>query len=216
MATPKFDVTVSALEIDAALARTENPRHRTLLLNMREHLLLEASGRWKEVLSPRLMVEKPMFHLYTPNGRLLIEGMSAVENFYREFWESETSRSAAVALVRSSSPGRDISVTDTRVIGVSQLVCQRWGHELLSMSTGRAVATGTASRDNLDPDRLYLETFHMVYIFEYGDGDKLVGENTYSAGDSAIWELSNSQLVTPADAARAIKPFLDNPPPRFA
>src|SRR5271168_5169322 len=139
MTAPKFDVTVTAIEIDAVLKKTINPRHRGLLLNMREHLLLEFSGRWQEVLSPRLMVEKPAFHLYTPNGRVLIEGMSAVERFYREYWEADPSRSAAAALVTRSSPGQEISVTDTRVIGVSLLASQRWGRELQSMSAGRAV-----------------------------------------------------------------------------
>jgi hypothetical protein len=215
MSAPKFDVTVTALEIDSVLERTANPRHRGLLLNMREHLLLEFSGQWREVLSPRLMVEKPAFHLYTPNGRVLIEGMNAVERFYREYWEADASRSAAAALVRGSSSGQEISVTDTRVIGVSQLASQRWGHELQSMSTGRAVATGAAFIPNLDPKGLYLETYHMVYVFEYGDGDRLIGENTYSGGDSAVYELSKADLVTPEDAARAIEPYLSNPPSRF-
>jgi hypothetical protein len=215
MAAPKFDVTVSALEIDAVLQRTRNQRHRGLLLNMREHLLLEASGRWREVLTPRLMVEEPAFHLYTPNGRMLIEGMSAVEKFYREYWEAETSRSAAAALVQRSAPGQEIIVTDTRVIGISLLASQRWGHELMSMSTGRAVATGAGAARDLDPEGLYLETYQMVYIFEYGSGDRLIGENTYSGGDSILYRLSQDDLVTPADAARAIAPFLANPPPQF-
>lgn len=210
---PKFDITVSATEIDAALERTAKPRHRHLLLNMREHLLLEASGEWPEVLKPRLMVENPSFKLYTPNGRVIIEGMPAVEKFYRDYWESEPTRSGFATLMPEGEPGTQISVTDQRVIGVSLLANQRWGHELESMSRGRAVATGAGSIPDLDPDGLYLETYHMVFSFEYGSGDRLIGENTYSGGDSTVYRLSTDDLVTTEDAARMVAPFLANPPP---
>lgn len=201
-AVPVFDVTSWATEIDTVLKTIESPRQRALLLNMREHLLLELSGRWREVLVPRLIVDEPSFHLALPDSRWLIDGMAAVTDFYHNLWDSDPSRSAATAIVHESSPGYELSVTDRRIIGVSLLANQRWGHEL----------AGTKHAGDVERDGLYLETYHMVYIFEYGDGDRLTGENTFSGGDSFVYELDKSQVLTPAGAAAALAPYLENPP----
>lgn len=200
--TPAFDLTSWPREIDIVLEHTENPRHRALLLNMREHLLLELSGRWREVLVPRLMVDEPAFHLALPDSRWHVNGMQAITDFYHNLWDSDPSRSAATTIVHEMEPGHELAVSDWRVMGASLVANQRWGHELAD----------SRHRNDVEPNGMYIETYHMVYIFEYGAGDLLTGENTFSGGDSFLYEIAKEDIVTPQGAADALVPYLANPP----
>jgi hypothetical protein len=202
MSAPAYDLTSWPREIDAVLERTGNPRHRAMLLNMREHLLLESSGRWREVLVPRLMVDEPAFHLALPADRWHIEGKPAVADFYHNLWDKDPSRSGGTAIVHEGEVGYEIAVNDHRVIGASLLANQWWGRELLE----------SRHAERVDPDAFYIETYHMVYVFEYGAGDVLLGENTFSGGDSFLYEIDKNSIVTPEDAADVLAEYLAKPP----
>lgn len=202
MTAPTYDLTSWPREIDAVLKRTENPRHRAMLLNMREHLLLESSQRWREVLVPGLMVDEPAFHLALPTDRMHLEGKAAIADFYHNLWDSDPSRSGGTAIVHEGEIGHELAVNDHRVIGASLLANQYWGRELLE---SRHAA-------DVDPNAFYLQTYHMVYIFEYGDDDVLQGENTFNGGDSFLYEIDKGSIVTPEDAAKVLAPYLANPP----
>ena len=52
-----LDITKTNQAVRDLLERTENPRHRFLLMAYDRHRNLEMAGRYEEVLAPEMMVE---------------------------------------------------------------------------------------------------------------------------------------------------------------
>lgn len=191
-APPKFDITFWPRSIDSMLERTTNPHHRAMLLNMRRHILLELSGRWQEVLLPEFTVEVPRYRVVTPLGAIEPIGLEAVTEFYAGLFTANSGVWTAI--------DEQMHVHDRGVISEALLA---------AFMTGKALAEAGA---DVDPALEYMVTFNQVYVFEFDENAKLIGERSYDAGNQRLYPVAKEDVVTFDDAARILRPYLDNPP----
>ncbi|HVW43638.1 MAG TPA: hypothetical protein VHC18_20040 [Amycolatopsis sp.] len=189
---PEFDITFWPRSVDSMLARTTDPHHRAMLLNMRRHILLELSGRWREVLVPEFTVEVPRYRVVTPLGAVEPVGLEEVSSFYSSLFDA---RSGVWSPIEEQ-----MLVHDRGVISEALLAAY--------MSGGALAEAGA----DVDPSLEYMVTFNQAYAFEFDENAKLIGERSYDANNQKLYPVRKEDVVTFEDAARILAPFLDNPP----
>jgi hypothetical protein len=189
-----FDVRNVVKAPDELLARTENPRHRAILLNFRRHALLEVAGRWREILTPQMMVERPVYRI-NENGRSLhLSGMGSIAAFYQ-----------------------DIADRGLNVFGPIEeaVLVSDWGLAIESLFgnyvPGHVLAEQGEDIDDLDAP--YQLTHYMASFWPYSEDGRLIGEHIYEdTASRTIHQLDPGQVVTPAQAAELLSPMLDLAP----
>src|SRR6516164_11594465 len=78
-----LDITKTNQAVRDLLDRTENPRHRFLLMAYDRHRNLEMAGRYEEVLAPDMMVEEPVYHIHAHGLRVKLQGQEKIKDLYR-------------------------------------------------------------------------------------------------------------------------------------
>src|SRR5215468_3471694 len=78
-----LDITKTNRAVRDLLDRTENPRHRFLLMAYDRHRNLEMAGRYEEIIAPDMMVEEPVYHLHANGLRLKLQGQEKIKDLYR-------------------------------------------------------------------------------------------------------------------------------------
>jgi hypothetical protein len=190
---PPFDVTYWARELDELFAKTPDPRQRAMILSMRRHILLEMSGRWREVLTPEYCVDNPKYRVVTPLGAAEYNGLDQVLGFYGDLFDKGSG---------VWSPLEDeLNVTDHSIIGEGHLAAFVPGYVLAEQGV-----------DVVDEKSWYMSTFRQVYIFDFAPDGRLIGERSYDSGSSELFLVPPGKEVTFEKAARILKPYLDNPP----
>lgn len=186
-----FDVRNVVKAPDELLAGTDNPRHRAILQNFRRHAMLEVAGRWREILTPRMMVDTPVYRI-NENGRSVrLSGMAEIGKFYQ-----------------------DITDRGLNVFGPIEehVLVSDWGLAIESLFgnyvPGHVLAEQGEDID--DPDACYQLTHYMASFWPYSKDCRLIGEHIYEdAGSRTIDKLEPGQVVTPAQAAALLNPMLD-------
>jgi len=79
----RHDITETNHAVRQLIERTENPRHRFLLMVHDRHRNLEMAGRYEEIFAPDMTVEKPVYHLRVNDMGVRLEGAEAVKSLYR-------------------------------------------------------------------------------------------------------------------------------------
>ena len=97
-----FDITQTNIAVERLIETTENPRHLYLLYAYNRHRYLEMAGRFEEIFSPDMTVEKPVYHFNMLGKTFTVEGAEAVKSVYREW-----TRDGAVHLLRRRREARD-------------------------------------------------------------------------------------------------------------
>jgi hypothetical protein len=180
-------------QIDELVTTTTDPHKREMLKNMRRHILLELSGRWREVLVPEFTAEVPRYRVITPLGAADLVGLEAVSEFYSDLFDA---RSGVWTPLE-----QELTLTDHSVIGEAQFAVFLPGKVLTAQGV-------TDLADDCD----YMITFRQMYVFEFDAEAKLIGERSYDSGGTTIYAVKPEQVVTFDDAAVILKPYLDNPP----
>ncbi|MFI6727335.1 hypothetical protein NRF20_03395 [Streptomyces sp. R-74717] len=185
----RFDVTHWPINVEKHLARTEKPLHRAILKNYLRHLLLEVSGYWDQILVPELTVDVPEYRVGDRGTVRVLSGKAAVEDFYRETYES---RSNVMGARTMNMCVEDFGVTTEAY----------WAH----------VVPGEFLDDHdvdADPDAHYLMNYNIFQVFAYTDEAKLIGERIYVDSASYRYEkLPPEDVVTPEQARRELAPLL--------
>ena len=78
-----FDITKTNQAVRDLLDRTENPRHRFLLMAYDRHRNLEMAGRYEEVLASDMMIEEPVYHIHAHGLRVKLQGQEKIKDLYR-------------------------------------------------------------------------------------------------------------------------------------
>jgi hypothetical protein len=186
-----FDVRNVVKAPDELLARTDNPRHRAILRNFRRHAMLEVAGRWREILTPRMTVDTPVYRI-NENGRSVhLSGMAEIGKFYQ-----------------------DITDRGLNVFGPidEHVLVSDWGLAIESLFGNYVLGHVLAEQgeDIDDPDAYYQLTHYMASFWPYSEDCRLIGEHIYEdAGSRTIHKLEPHQVVTPAQAAALLNPMLD-------
>jgi hypothetical protein len=191
-----FDVRDVVKAPDKLLGRTDNPRHRAILTNFRRHALLEVAGRWREILTPAMVVDHPVYRINENRHSVHLSGLAAVGKFYQ-----------------------GIADQGLNVFGPieDQILVSDWGLAIESLFgnylPGHILAAQGEDID--DPDAYYQLTHYIASFWPYDEDGRLVGEHIYEdACSRTIHKLRAEQVITPARAAELLNPLIDRTPAR--
>ncbi|MET4538386.1 hypothetical protein ABIE37_000141 [Arthrobacter bambusae] len=191
--TSKYEADIVAAfeRFDDIITRTQNPRHRAILMNYRTHGLLEVSGRWAEILQPAMMVDHPVYRMTQRGQTMVLDGMDQVREFYR-------SMDAAGALV--IWPDRQlVAVADWGFAAEAEFKHFMPGHLL-----GGEVD---------DQNATYLVTQTLGMAWPYDEDCRLVGEHAWEdAASRTVVKVDPEDIITPQDFRRILAPFISKPP----
>ncbi|TYK51053.1 hypothetical protein [Actinomadura decatromicini] len=187
-----FDVRGITAGVDAALAAVDDPKHRHMLKNYRRHALLEVSGFWEDILIPAMVVDHPVYRLTERGKTLVCDGMAEVRKFYSEIVGGGMNVFGALE--------EEVAVSDYGIF-----------IEAVFAQVVRGDAAALAG-EGADPDGTYQISHRFAATWPYRDG-RLVGEFIYD--DTGSWrvdEVEHSALMSPADARKALAPYLEQSP----
>lgn len=176
--------------VDELLARTTDPHHRRILLNFRQHVLLEVAGRHREFLTPDMMAAEPVYRLGEGRANIVLTGLEEIGRFYDEVRRAE-------ALVLWTT-GLKPAVADWG------FAAEAWFHRQLP---GRFLARGGTTVD--DPDATYLVSCRAAFIWPYDEHGRLEGEHVYEDPGSVIMrKLAATEIIAAARAAELLAPVI--------
>ncbi len=186
-----LDIRVQNRAVEAALQRTENPRHRYLLQAYLRHRYLESAGRYKEIFDPQLTVEHPVYRFsLIGQPRFILDGRDQVEAVYRHWTETDQ----CVFYVEDET----VSVGDHMVVGRGLAYQQTLGSAL------------AASGIDADEHAMYLVRSQIAMIWPYDDHCRLIGEDVWEFDDAqhAHVKLDPEDVLTAEQAGRLLDPFI--------
>jgi len=190
LTTPKLDVRVVPREAERLLSRLTDERQRAIVANFREHAMLEVSGRWPEILSPKLTVAHPVYRISEGTETAVYDGYDAVAGFYRTLTEN----------------GMNVFSPLTEKMAVSD-----WGlaaeSVLGQIVPGKLMHVFGETPGNTEA--YYLMTHRVANVWPYDENAKLIGENVYvDRASRQIYELDRADIVTPEQAREILAPML--------
>jgi len=195
----RFDITQTNAAVERLIETMENPRHLYLLHAYNRHRYLEMAGRWEEIFTPEMTVEKPVYHFNVLDTTTTLDGTEAVKEVYREW--TRTSQ-----CVFYTGGDEKLAVSDAMIVSTSTLYQQY---------PGAILAAGGAP---VDPDVTYLVKMATHMIWPYDHRGRLVGEDVWEY-DSSVRELiplDPADFLTAEQSAKLLAPLIkplpaDNP-----
>ena len=195
----RFDITQTNAAVERLIETMENPRHLYLLHAYNRHRYLEMAGRWEEIFTPEMTVEKPVYHFNVLDTTTTLDGTEAVKEVYREW--TRTSQ-----CVFYTGGDEQLAVSDAMIVSTSTLYQQY---------PGAILAAGGAP---VDPDVTYLVKMATHMIWPYDHRGRLVGEDVWEY-DSSVREvipLDPADVLTAQQSGKLLAPLIkplpaDNP-----
>lgn len=164
--------------LDARIAETEHEPQRRMLACVREHIRAESFAEFDALMAT--MSPEPAFHLWVqgngngggPKGR------DAVAAHYRRLYEE----------------ARHIFELDIERIVVDHrtVVTEGWFRQVY-----RGAVLEQRGVTGADPDELYLVTIRLLLLWPFDDQGRLIGEDSYAAGD--MFDPANVRQLSPAE-----------------
>jgi hypothetical protein len=192
----QHDITTLNVAVDRALAQTENPRHRYLLQAYGRHRLLEVAGRYKEIFTPQMTVEQPVYHFHALGVSQTLKGRESVEALYAEW--SRTGQ--CVMYVEDEQ----LAVSDNFVASVIPA-----GYQQMPGAVLRALGF-----DVDDETALYLYKAYEQMIWPYDDQGRLIGEDVWEVEpeNAEIIKIDPADWITPDQASELLAPQIKSLP----
>ena len=212
------DITKTNQAVRELLDRTENPRHRFLLMAYDRHRNLEMAGRYEEIFAHDMMVEDPIYHLHANGLRVKLQGQESIKDLYR-VWAA-TNQSAFYI------ESEEVAVSDHCINSVAVGYHQVTRRSLLEnkilsylpVFVSRFLLDRAFGRENFNDDKnsMYLYKSTLYMIWPYDDRGRLVGENIWEPEPkkAEIIKLSPADVLTTQEAGRLLAPLI-RPLPSF-
>jgi hypothetical protein len=176
---PKIEPFASWLPLDARAEREPDPRVRSLITAVRDHMEHEIRGDLEALMAT--LTAEPVYHFWNPAGSFKLEGRAAVREFYTNMIAAGGNQFEVV--IEKIVADRDNVITEGQVKQVQT------GAALIA--AGRREVGG----EPVKPDELFLTRAQLVTVWP-GDADgKLVGEDIYFGEDA----LASAVRITRAD-----------------
>ena len=191
-----FDITKTNIAVERLLEVTDNPRHRFLLAAYNRHRYLEMAGRYKEIFTPEMTVERPVYRFsMLGRPRFTLNGRDEVESLYRRFTETN----------------QCVFYTEDETLAVGD-----------TMITSRAIvyqqALGAALvRQGIDADEsaMYLTKSNIAMIWPYDERGRMIGEDVweYDDADRDFIKLDPADVLSAEQAGALLEPLIKPLPP---
>ena len=163
----KIEPYASWLPLEARAQREGDPRVRTLLVAVRDHMEHEIRGHLDALMAT--LTADPIYHFWNPAGSFRLEGREAVATFYANMIAAGGNQFEVV--VEKVVADRDNVITEGQVKQV------RTGAELIA--AGHKQVAGQPVK----PDELFLTRAQLVTVWPGDPHGKLVGEDIYFGED---------------------------------
>jgi len=186
-----LDITKTNVAVQRLIEVTENPRHRYMLEAYDRHRNLEHAGRFEEIFTPEMTVERPVYRFnMLGQPAMTLEGREQVEPVYA-LW-AQTNQSIFYNESETIAVG-DWMVTST-MVGYQQTL-------------GSALVAGGVDADT---DAMYLVRGRVAMIWPYDERCRLIGENVweYDASEHDLIELDPGDVLTTERAAELLAPLI--------
>jgi hypothetical protein len=207
-----LDITRTNRAVRDLLNRTENPRHRYLLMAYDRHRNLEMAGRYEEILAADMMVEEPVYHIHAHGLRVKLQGQEKIRDLYR-VWAA-TNESVFY------TEREEVAVSDhcisSMAVGYHQVTARSLLENkilsylpafladfLLDLAFGR-------QKFNADESAMYLYKSTLYMSWPYDDYGRLIGENIWEPEPhkAEIIKLAPADVLTTQEANRLLAPFI--------
>jgi hypothetical protein len=186
-----LDITKTNVAVTELIERTENPRHRYLLEAYDRHRNLEHAGRFEEIFTPEMTVERPVYR-FNMIGQppIVLEGREQVEPVYR-LW-AETNQSIFY------------NESETVAVGDWMVVSTMVGYQ---QTLGAALAAGGIDAEE---DAMYLVRGRVAMLWPYDERGRLVGENVweYDPAEHDLIKLDPDDVLSTERAAELLAPLI--------
>jgi hypothetical protein len=216
----KFDITTLNAAVDRLLEKTDNPRHRFLLMAYARHRLLEVAGRYQEIFTPEMTIGRPVYHFNVNGGELILRGEDRVKSVYSMWAQTHQS----IFYVEDEQ----VAVSDNCVFSIGGTVYQqvsgksvrsgKWLNRLPKAIARRLVERVLDQKEHhADLDDMYLyKTQGLQMIWPYDERGRLVGEDVYEPriDESELIKLDRSEVLTTEASGRLLNPLI-KPLPAF-
>src|SRR5262249_16611723 len=165
----KHDITKTNEAVRDLIVKTNDPRHRFLLMAYDRHRNLEMAGRYEEIFAPDMMVARPTYHIHAHGLHVTLDGQEDIKDLYRVCAPTNES----VFYTERES----VAVADHYVSSVAVGYHQVSGRSLLQNKVlsslpafiARFLLNRSFSR-NIEPDEnsmyLYKNTFYMIWRYD--------------------------------------------------
>jgi hypothetical protein len=212
------DITKTNQAVRRLIEKTENPRHRFLLIAYDRHRNLEMAGRYEEIFASDMMVEAPIYHLHANEIDAKLEGKEAVKSLYR-MW-AETNQSIFY------TENEQVAVADNFVASVTIGYQQMSGRSLLANKLlshlpgflSKQILKRVLAAKSFKPDANAMYLYKNVYrmVWPYDDRGRLVGEDVWelNPNNAEITKLDPADVLTTKEAGRLLAPLIE-PLPSF-
>ena len=165
---PSINPFHSWLPLEARAARETDPRVRTLLTAVRDHMEHEIRGDLPELMAT--LTAEPIYHFWIPAGAFTLRGREAVTGFYSNMIAAGGNQFEVV--VEKIVADRGSVITEGQVKQVQT------GKALLA--AGRSEVGGAA----VAPGDLFLTCAQLITVWPGDAGGKLIGEDIYFGEDA--------------------------------
>jgi hypothetical protein len=185
----KIDITKRLPEVDAAIAKTDNPRHLAILKNYTRHAILEVCGLYEDIVAPDMIVPHPIYRFHEPNGFRILDGMAAVKAEYQSYAEvNNTVMYHTDGVIVVHDQGFLTEYTSNRF----------WPGKLLR-DLGDEID---------DPEATYLVTMSQAMAWPYDDQARLIEERVYRGRDRKIRKCVPEEIVTVQECRERLLPIM--------
>ncbi|WP_150460643.1 hypothetical protein [Nesterenkonia ebinurensis] len=189
-------------DVDQLIDQTENPLHRKILINYRRHGLLEVAGRYEELLAPEMTVEHPHYRIFESGEAVILDGMKAVQDFYRSL--------AEIDMLVMWTGKQNMAVGDFGFAGEAEF-SQFVPAAMLGDNVFGNV--GQASTDSPHSDRWFLVRRTLAFFWPYDETGRMIGEHVYEdSASKVVTEVDASEVITGQRAAELLNPIIDKYP----
>lgn len=184
----RFDFTKLTLGVDTMLPSITNPRHRAILLNYRRHAMLETSGRYEEIFSPRMTVEVPEYKVMSKAGTAVLRGADVVA-MYKGLVDTRTT----VMMLESER----VAVSDWGLLSEALFHTFKPGRHLTEMHEG------------CDADAIYIESRWMCMAWPYDEHARMIGEHVYLAPNAVVRRCETEEIWSVEEVREVLAPLIN-------
>jgi len=193
-----FDITETNIAVERLLDVTENPRHRYLLATYNRHRYLEMAGRYKEIFTPEMTVEHPVYR-FSMVGRpqFKLDGRAEVEALYQRY--ARTNQCIFYA------EDETLAVGDMMIASRAIIYQQAMGSSLVRLGI------------HADENAVYLTKSNIAMIWPYDERGRMIGEDVweYDDTDRDFIKLDPADVLSAEQAAKLLEPLIKPLPPLY-
>lgn len=162
----KIDPYRSWLPLEARAAAETNPRHKQLLLEVRDHMEHEIKGALEPLMAT--LTAEPVYHFWG-NEPSVLNGRDAVREFYQ-------------GMITMGSQQFEV-VVDRIVVDDGAVVTEGQVKQVYKGAALKAMGMDTVGDAPVADDDLFMTTAQLITVWPADAGGKLVGEDIYFGHD---------------------------------